>query len=271
MRRFTKFGIILSIVLFVIGLACVGIGKMLGFNYYNNNWSDFNTTYKYNWVGDIFSNMGYYIGNLDFSDGHDYDYSNTYNKELDENSNDLVDKIEEEIFDFGDDLIESKFSVTKKMDIDCKNGVILIEEYDGDTIKVQASSENGHFECYIEKDTLVVKDKGSQDDKGPVKIYLPADIQFEEVKIDLRTGTIINKGNLKVKDLAVSCDYGSVKLQLKGSEADYGYALSSDFGSIILDGEYHYGIVWSDNSERVGEYNLNLDVKMGSIKIDFGG
>jgi|GEM_PF-4169335 len=276
MKRFTKFCIILSVVLFVIGLACVSIGKVLGFNYYYNNWSDFNLAYKYNWITDVFSNMGHYIDNLHY-DEYDYDdyYNNTYKMELDENLDenldDLIDEIEEEMYDLGYELEESDFSVTGNMDINCKNGAILIEKYHGDTIKVQASSENRHFECYCTEDTLVVKDKGSQDDKGPVKIYLPEDIQFEEVNIDLRTGSIINIGNLSVKDLVVSCDYGSVKLLLKGNEDDYGYTLSSDFGAIILDGEYHYGVVLSDKSERVGEYNLNLDVKMGSIKIDFGG
>jgi len=91
-------------------------------------------------------------------------------------------------------------------------------------------------------------------------------IKSSNLKITCATGSIDLKGDFQ-GNTELSNNIGSIKLETSRNRDFYDYDISTDIGSITLDGEKQKRIV--NNSNRNSDDKLTVTTDTGSIKINF--
>ena len=110
---------------------------------------------------------------------------------------------------------EQEYDNIKNMDIELSVCKLNIKK--GKTLKVEATEVSNQFECKAEGNTLKVKDENlhknifnTEDFHSEVTIYVPEDIEWEDITIE----TGINETNieaLKTKKIKLEMGVGNIK------------------------------------------------------------
>jgi hypothetical protein len=228
MKSFTRACLIFSGVVIAIGLVLTIIGGCLG-------------------AGSAFATM---VNNGAFSFNWDSDGSRIVDKE------DLQTK--SDIFD-GD---------IDKINIDIKYGELIIEKAEGNTFKVDAENVANGYVCKNADGVLVIDDNIKNrvnfngDFHPTVTLYIPENVNFEEVDIDMGAGSV-NASDIRALDLAI--DLGAGEFKGKNINADDA-TLSVGAGHLLIN-EFTSETVKMDCG--TGKMEVNGNVK-GDADIDCG-
>lgn len=208
------------------------------------------------------------------------------------NSNDLLD-----VFDY-------EFEGIKKLDIDVDASKVIIEEYEGSSVKVTA---NKFIKVENNGDRLTLKDSFSFFNlnklENEITVYIPVNYQFDDVSLNVDAGNFkvtniyatdlkieIDAGNFEAKKIVTEnldaeidagkavielldcqnsdfdCDVSSLEIMMAGSEADYQYDINSDLGSIKI-GNYKYDGFENEHHFGTGSRKIKINSDASDIEI----
>lgn len=111
--------------------------------------------------------------------------------------------------------IEQEFVDIEDLDIEASAGNFVINEYNGDKIKVVAKNVSRRTELYQDNDKLVFKENFRFgffpiNNNTKVEIYIPENYQFDKVKIDIDAASF-KVTDLLADELEIDVDAGSFK------------------------------------------------------------
>lgn len=154
--------------------------------------------------------------------------------------------------------IEKEFIDIEDLDIEASVGNFVINEYNGDKIKVVAKNVSYRTELYQDNDSLIFKENFRFgffpiNNNTKVEIYVPENYQFDKVKINIDAASF-KVPNLFAEELEIDVDAGSFK-------AD---KITADKIFIDVDaGDAKIGLLDSKKSE--------FDADVGDIKVTMAG
>ncbi|MFQ8706239.1 MAG: DUF4097 family beta strand repeat-containing protein [Thomasclavelia sp.] len=154
--------------------------------------------------------------------------------------------------------IEKEFIDIEDLDIEASVGNFVINEYNGDKIKVVAKNVSYRTELYQDNDRLIFKENFRFgffpiNNNTKVEIYVPENYQFDKVKINIDAASF-KVPNLFAEELEIDVDAGSFK-------AD---KITADKIFIDVDaGDAKIGLLDSKKSE--------FDADVGDIKVTMAG
>ena len=154
--------------------------------------------------------------------------------------------------------IEKEFIDIEDLDIEASVGNFVINEYNGDKIKVVAKNVSYRTELYQDNDRLIFKENFrfgffTINNNTKVEIYVPENYQFDKVKINIDAASF-KVPNLFAEELEIDVDAGSFK-------AD---KITADKIFIDVDaGDAKIGLLDSKKSE--------FDADVGDIKVTMAG
>lgn len=154
--------------------------------------------------------------------------------------------------------IEKEFIDIEDLDIEASVGNFVINEYNGDKIKVVAKNVSYRTELYQDNDRLIFKENFRFgffpiNNNTKVEIYVPENYQFDKVKINIDAASF-KVPNLFAEELEIDVDAGLFK-------AD---KITADKIFIDVDaGDAKIGLLDSKKSE--------FDADVGDIKVTMAG
>ena len=209
---------------------------------------------------------------------------------------------------------ESKqFEGVTEIDIDVDANKVEILPHDKSYVEVIVQNYNDQQRVLAELDgtELQIKSRVHQwnDVVGPnstIKIYLPKDVVFKEIDIDLSTSELLAENirakkitlsigagraelnsldvdefsldngvaeteitNLKVRDGQVECGVGKVKMDIIGKQEDYNYEYSVGIGSISIGDDKYSGLAGEQKVDNNANQELSFECGIGDIKVTF--
>lgn len=117
----------------------------------------------------------------------------------------------------------------------------------------------------IEIRSLIVKKLDAEADMGSVEV---SDAQVGELDVEANMGSIDFSGRVD-GDIDAKVNMGSIVLTLEQDITDFDYEISSDMGSVTLDGEEYSGLKAKWREDNGSGRRLTADSSMGSIDICF--
>ncbi|MBO6165097.1 MAG: DUF4097 family beta strand repeat protein [Eubacterium sp.] len=143
-------------------------------------------------------------------------------------------------------------------------GSVILIDMDSEKLVIEADSGSIRGEK-IAADTVELTDKF-----GSIKLD---DFTSKQVKMKVESGSV-KVDNGKIENADIESEFGSVELSLDGTESDYSYNLSTEFGSIRVGGK-NVGENETDDDDiekytkEGGSKKISAKTESGSIKIDF--
>lgn len=274
MKVWKKVLLIISGVAAVIGVCCIAVGLVLGVS-----WKDFKEIISYR----SFHQIGEQIE--EFWDHHGEDrWEITGSKE------------------------KEHFSGVRNLEIEADYSSIVLEQYDGSDVQVEASSVSAsRYNAKREGSTLYVRDKTHGNNyRSQIKILIPEDIQLHRISLDAGAGDIeidvmkadefsckIGGGRFYVSEkltaekmecnveagqmdfalisgseINLECGAGQITAELEGSEKDYRLEGECGLGRIAF-GSDSYGSISENITRGSGSREVNLECGVGQIEIRF--
>ena len=203
---------------------------------------------------------------------------------------------------------EESFSGRKNLEVDVDYSSVVLKNYDGSDVKVDARGIAAtKFKVREKGNTLYIEDKTHRPvDSSEITIYLPKDGQMQEVSLDAGAGEIIldtlnthkfsseiGGGRLYISekltaheidcsvgagqmDLAslsgvsieLDCGAGQITATLEGTQEDYSLEAECGLGQIQF-GDESYGSLNDQISSGDGNRRIELDCGVGQIDIQF--
>ncbi len=164
------------------------------------------------------------------------------------------------------------------VDAQDKSGNLEIFPSSDDELKIECTElENTHYDIKYEGDTLVIRRVDNRDwhqyfmnfSREGVKIYLPQRA-YEDIKLDVSSGSIIVNDGLACRNLAAESTSGSVRAY--GVTAQEKVSLKATSGRVVSDSVKAENLDVSCTSGRVTLGNVeltgNLDVENSSGSIE---
>ena len=200
-------------------------------------------------------------------------------------------------------------SRVSSLDISLSADQLTLEEYDGDSLRVEVSgNEKNQVRVGEDEDTLVIETIGRKNDRH-IQIQYPKGTKFEDTSIDVAAGTVemqsdfqtedldievaagevTNSGqiiaesadisvgtgnmelqNLKVTDLEGDCGVGNISLGIVGSEKDYNYEISCGAGCVQIGDNSYEGLGHDESVSNAGATgDMDLNCGIGNFEISF--
>jgi len=193
------------------------------------------------------------------------------------------------------------------LNIDMSYATIEIQETDEEIIYMETTDE-GKDKVTLDGDTLKLESRGNKNDEHIVVLYLPADLSFEEIKIDVSAGRAavndltaeqikievgageftgdgvlsaeeadfsIGAGTmdfayLDASEAKIGVGAGSVSGTLTGSQEDYEIKLECGVGSLQVGTTDYSGIAHKEtvNADH-GERQLKVECAVGEVDLQF--
>lgn len=263
MKRFIKFCLIAALILIVVGLVIGTAGSVAGGGY------------------DVIRMIrnGELSINGDFFHHHFFD--DEYDLEVSEEET-LFDIDDIDIFEEGKEVLSGDIAKTrledtsvKKLDITLGGGELVFKESEDGAFYLEASKAE-KLQFYVEDDTLKLKAVRTRANQNHMKVYLyiPKDIFYEEIEIELGAGAIKLEGLSDVGKLDVDIGAGALTLsEIECEELDAGVGT----GELIL----HETVIRGDTELEVNAGHISgdaqvhgdLDVKcaMGAAELTLAG
>ena len=201
-----------------------------------------------------------------------------------------------------------KFSDVKNLDIVFGAGTFHILESEDEYIYLEMKHV-GVFEYGIDQEsTLYVKPKNNTigSATGEIKLYLPQNMIFDEVKLELGAGELyanylemkklevsvaagavnlnqivsddmeleVGAGELvvdqgDVKKLSVDLSMGEVLVKLTGKEDDYDFDLSCGAGEVKVGSMVSGGVAFERDTDFGREKKIDIECALGTVEISF--
>lgn len=269
MKRFIKFCLIAALILIVVGIVIGTAGSVAGGGY---------DVIRMIRNGELSINGDFFHRHF-FDD--DYDLKVSEEEPVDETLFDIDDI---DIFEEGKEVLSGDIAKTrledtsvKKLDITLGGGELIFKESEDGAFYLEASKAE-KLQFYVEDDTLklkAVRTKASyKNNNMKVYFYLPKDIFYEEIEIELGAGAIKLEGLSDVGKLDVDIGAGALTLsEIECEELDAGVGA----GELIL----HETVIRGDtelevNAGHIGgdaQIHGDLDVKcsMGAAELTLAG
>lgn len=180
------------------------------------------------------------------------------------------------------------------LEISLKYDELLIQEYDGDKIRVNVANDAKNDVVVKEtsgKITITDTRSGNVKKKKQIKVIVPSGKDFDTISLGVDMGTIDLECDLKVQELSVEvgagtididqldiqklnadCSAGEIDMVVTGKEKDYNYDLSCGMGEINLEDSEYSGIGIEKNISNEGaRKDMVLECGMGEIDVEFTG
>lgn len=183
------------------------------------------------------------------------------------------------------DIFDYEFEGIKKLDIDVDASKIIIEEYEGSSVKVTA---NKFIKVENNGDRLTLKDSFSFFNlnklENEITVYIPVNYQFDNVSLNVDAGNFeakkivtenldaeIDAGKavidlLDCQNSNFDCDVSNLEVTMTGSETDYQYDINSDLGSIKI-GNYKYDGFENEHHFGTGSRKIQINSDASDIEI----
>lgn len=203
---------------------------------------------------------------------------------------------------------EESFSGIKNLEVDVDYSSVVLKNYDGSDVKVDARGiAAAKFKVREKGNTLYIEDKTHRTvDSSEITIYLPKDSQMQEVSLDAGAGEIIldtlnahefsseigggrlyisekltaheidcsvgagqmDLASLSGTDIELDCGAGQITATLEGTQEDYSLEAECGLGQIQF-GDESYGALNDQISSGDGKRKIKLDCGVGQIDIQF--
>ena len=194
------------------------------------------------------------------------------------------------------------------LEISLKYDELLIQEYDGDKIRVNVANDAKNDVVVKEtsgKITITDTRSGNVKKKKQIKVIVPSGKDFDTVSLGVDMGTIDLECDLKVQELSVEvgagnitaancdlqvgagtididqidvqklnadCGAGEIDMVVTGKEKDYNYDLSCGMGEIDLENSEYSGLgIEKTISNEGAQKDMVLECGMGEIDVEFTG
>ena len=197
------------------------------------------------------------------------------------------------------------YTATEIVKLDAEVGACQLSILPSEDQNLHVHTEGiGSYQGYVEDGTLHLNAMSSA---GEIKLFVPADFYFEEVKLSIGAGAIsgssswetgtlevelaageVKLSNVEVgslnaevgagamayegsilKEADVECGMGEINLKLDDSQADYNYDVEVAAGEVTIGSESFGGIAGERNINNNAAKNINVECAMGSIEVAF--
>lgn len=199
----------------------------------------------------------------------------------------------------------------QEMTIRLKSDELVLQEYSGDTIKVEVENDSsGYVSVKSDENELVISSSKRKSNRS-VTVSYPKGMALRELELEVGAGTVEVNGTLQAEGFGVTvgageftgtggiiakectvevgageidlegidaekisaeCGIGSVALGLKGTEKDYNYSLECGIGDISIGSESYSGLGADKKIRNTGAVReLDLECGMGEIDVSFEG
>jgi len=178
----------------------------------------------------------------------------------------------------------------KKLDLNVRYGSLSIETHESDDIIISMGLEDSGFACEKSGETLMLEDqrKGFDFDEPYVIVFVPQDMIFEEIHIEIGAGeAIVNGLNGANASIAVGAGalygngmsitekteievgVGSVQLFVPRNEDNYNYNLSCGIGTIRIGGNEYTSVAGEKRIDNNSEAEFIVECGVGEVVLDF--
>lgn len=211
----------------------------------------------------------------------------------------LFDADEQSMFDNNREMIASDGekrllgAPVSNVEIQVGGGIFMVQPSEDDNMYVQVESA-GKVQCYVDGDTLYLKALKKVSDwknnGGRVTLYLPANAQFDEVKINLGAGILeadavwadeailkvgagrITVERLLVQDCRLEVGAGEIvvnEMDVNSLETEVGMGGAILSGNIheSMDADCSMGSIEMSLAGAQTDYNYDLQAAMGTVSI----
>lgn len=208
-----------------------------------------------------------------------------------------------------EDVREYQADPVDEVEIDLRYDELILQAYDGDTIKVAVENDKTH-DVKIKSDSHKLEIKSNKKVRNRcVTISYPRNKEFSKMELEVDAGSIEIMDELKVRELDVTvgageftneaaltadkadievgtgnveitgltadkidgeCGLGNMELEIIGKQTDYNYKLECGMGNISINGESYSSILGSNKIQNGNtSKNIELECGMGNISIEF--
>jgi len=93
-------------------------------------------------------------------------------------------------------------------------------------------------------------------------------VNVKDISVDCGVGDVTINGSV-TGESDVTCNVGSVQMELDGEEDEYSYDISSSIGNVNIDNNSYHNITNRVINNESAENNLLLNCEIGNISVDF--
>lgn len=205
------------------------------------------------------------------------------------------------------------FNNIQELEIEVTRLTVNVEKYDGTTVKVEPQDveENLNLQYYEDNGTLKVETRTTlhglgESDNGVVTIYIPQDLKFTEVSVDVGDGSFNSDGiiagsldvevgagqaivtNFTANELNAQCGAGKIELsgiangdadievgvgsityETSGTEKDYNYDIQCDIGNVKVGAESYSGLGTEKKVVNGAPKEMDISCGVGEIIVTF--
>lgn len=209
--------------------------------------------------------------------------------------------------------IRETYTDVREIDVEIfAGGVNFFSSSDEEiVVETEGISKDLGFQCYMDGDELKLTTKKklfhmNNVGVGSINVYLPRQMRFEEVSLDLAAGTLfveeicadslsvnVDAGeatidNFDVKEadfecgtgaitaqgavsqeIDMECGIGSITYTAAGYEADYNYNIECGVGEVICGDSSYSGLGTDKRIDNRAPKEINIECGVGSVTIDF--
>lgn len=253
MKKFTKIGVILAVVIGVIGTGLFLSGMIIG-----PDWSVLKDK------GMKYFTWSEKVNVLVEGKGFDSDELETIYAKLETDAKKEYEFTKEEVHS-----LEIQTEGRSAVYLQIKT------EPDAKTIKVKSYNDTDQIECDKEEKELSIERKleNHQGEKDPIEIILPQDMQFESVTVEMNGGgqLVIDKLNAASLDLEVGAGVLQVSDELRAQECEIevgaGEVSVAKLDAKVSDISCGTGTMDIKMAGKREDYSAEAEVGMGSVQV----
>lgn len=209
--------------------------------------------------------------------------------------------------------VHEVYQGVSKIDLEMFAGRVEFRVGDGSDIRVDTDrlSDKLGFRCYMDEDELKITGKKKiygVANPGTITVYLPSDMVFEEVSLEMGAGSLyiedVATGDLSVNIGAgeviinhfradeadfecgagtieahgsvrskadIQCGVGSIAYTASGREEDYDYEIDSGIGEVVCGSNSYAGLGKSRKINNGAGRKIKIEGGVGEVVVDFDG
>lgn len=248
MKKSTKNILLVGVVSFAIGMVLCGAASVLGagrtFAALVEDGDIIGFRAPYAWIR---NNNFFWDGNISWSDWDDF-------------TGTLISAGQK-----GEDIIIAAGKEIENLEIDCGAAKIAIYESADEEIHL-INNSNTKLKYRQIGESLLIRCKGRSNNTGTIELYLPKDMSFGDVELELGAGMIENNAAFKMKNLSVDVGAGIVTLMdISAGKAEF----SIGAGQMTVKGDTHIGDMSADLAAGQFMYEGSI-YEEGDISVAMG-
>lgn len=174
------------------------------------------------------------------------------------------------------DWTELEFQDIDRLKIEMDAGAVETEQYDGDTVQVYIYQKDSRIQAEQDGSELFIEQKGRglfRKNAKAVKLYIPRDLTFDKVELDLGAAAF-NSDGLRADEISAEIGAGDMDVQGRIRAKKSSWEVGT--GAVALDyldcekTELETGVGSMDVVLSGRQEDYSLDGKLGVGSLDFG-